>query len=236
MAQEIEENQIPGVVAFDGSFGVDPQYLDYLPRDDLAKPEVGTEAFPVKEEPKEKSEELVAPKEPAIKKPIRKVKVERCESDDDYKPVKRKESRPKKTLQQRDSRNNIPNSVHHLLVYIQREFKSGRIVRRIFAHSCPDTTYTPSRFYLFQKILKTRINNYVNEETLKRVLEPGHILSGEFPFLEQFYYCRVARALIRYFLKTESVPMVLRSKKVRPDNRGEHLNVQRYLYEDLIAS
>ena len=45
----------------------------------------------------------------------------------------------------------------------------------------------------------------------------------------------MARTLIHYFIKSESVAMVLRSKKVRPDNRLEHLKVQRYLYEDLVA-
>ena len=160
-------------MAFDGSFGVDPQFLDYEPRQEIAKAEVGTEAFVVKEEePSPRVEQPVVPEMPPKKvaKKGKEEKEERGESDDDYRPMRRKEGQKKKALQQRDSRNNIPNSVHHLLVYIQREFKSGRVVQRIFDHSCPDPEFTPARFYLFQKLLKSRINNYVNEGTLRRVL------------------------------------------------------------------
>ena len=43
----------------------------------------------------------------------------------------------------------------------------------------------------------------------------------------------VSRILIKKFLKVEAMLMILLSKKVKKENILDHLNVQRYLYENM---
>lgn len=67
----------------------------------------------------------------------------------------------------------IPNTVHHLLVFIQKKIKSGYLAERLMRETNKNTNYSLTRFYNFHKMLRTKINNYVNEDSIKLVTEVG---------------------------------------------------------------
>ncbi len=68
----------------------------------------------------------------------------------------------KATVKQKEDRNLIPNTVHHLLAFVQKHFKSGYYTERIFAKLCPSPDYTVTRYYNFHRLLRGEVNHYVN--------------------------------------------------------------------------
>ena len=83
------------------------------------------------------------------------------------------------------------------------------------------------RFYLYQSIVKTKLNNYVNEETLKKLVrlhpESYDIIGEE----EQMSYNKVTRVLINYFLRDDFLCYVLTSKRMSKGKTLLHLSVLR---------
>lgn len=57
----------------------------------------------------------------------------------------------------------VPNIVRLILSFIQKKGKSSKIVERLFAKSMNDHGWTIKRFYLFQSMKRSKMNNYVNE-------------------------------------------------------------------------
>jgi hypothetical protein len=134
---------------------------------------------------------------------------------------------------QKEDRNLIPNTVHHLLAFVQKQFKSAYLVEQIFRGANSNRSYTVGRYYNYHKMLRVKINNYVNEEAMKIITEIGWLDYSEYDEKEQAFYCYVSRVLIKKFLKVEAVLMILLSRKVRKENILDHLTVQRYLYDNM---
>ena len=58
-------------------------------------------------------------------------KIAELGGDDDYKPYRRSGKRIKGHIKQKYDRNLIPNTVHHLLAFVQKKFKSFYLVEKI---------------------------------------------------------------------------------------------------------
>jgi len=69
----------------------------------------------------------------------------------------------KKKAIQLENRNVVPNIIRLILSFIQKKGKSMSLVEKLLRLYNPDPlNYTLSRFYLFQKAIKEKMNNYVN--------------------------------------------------------------------------
>jgi len=121
-------------------------------------------------------------------------------------------------LKQKENRNIIPNSVQNILVFAQKRFKSGLLVEKIFAKYNKFEAFTVERYYVYHKLLRTKINSYVNEHALQLITEPGEIEFSQFGRQEQLFYCSISRTLIRYYLKEEARLHILTSRKVKREN------------------
>jgi hypothetical protein len=75
--------------------------------------------------------------------------------------------------------------------------------------------------------VKTKLNNYVNEETLKKLVrlhpESYDIICEE----EQKFYNKITRVLINYFVRDEFLCSVLTSKRMDKTKTYLHLSVLR---------
>lgn len=105
--------------------------------------------------------------------------------------------------------------MHHLLAFVQKQFKSCYLVEQIFKGIAHNPNYTVARFYTYHKMLRTKINNYVNEDAMRIITESGSLDYSEYDEDEQKFYTIVCRILIKRFFKVEAVLMILLSKKVR---------------------
>lgn len=86
------------------------------------------------------------------------------------------------------------------------------------------------RFYLYQSLLKEKISHYANQHSLKFLFQP---LEPEFCIYErqqQSIYCKMGLSLINYFLKNEASLVILNSKRIKGENKLEHLKTKRYLW------
>jgi hypothetical protein len=80
-----------------------------------------------------------------------------------------------KIIRQKEDRNLIPNTVHHIIAFVQKKFKSERLAKKIFSTKNPPAEASVCRFYVFHKFLRVKINTYVNETALKLITEVGHL-------------------------------------------------------------
>jgi hypothetical protein len=129
----------------------------------------------------------------------------------------------------------IPNSVHQLLSFVQQQFKSRYLCGPIFARLNSNPAFTLDRFYNFHRMLRGRVNTYVNEDAMGDITQVGVLDYQEYGFEEQAFYCRVSRVMVRRFLRTEAVMLTLRSSKIKRENIPKHLAVQRFLYENMVS-
>jgi hypothetical protein len=74
---------------------------------------------------------------------------------------------------------------------------------------------------------RSKMNNYVNEDTLKQLVrrhpEEGELYSEE----EQSFYNKVTRIIIDYFLREEISVCILTSKRMDRTKKTHHLNALR---------
>lgn len=89
-------------------------------------------------------------------------KEKKTSKDEDYHPEAIISKKSKKS-QQLENRNVVPNIIRLILSFIQKKGKSSKIVERLFAKSMNDKGWTIKRFYLFQSMKRSKMNNYVNE-------------------------------------------------------------------------
>jgi len=83
--------------------------------------------------------------------------------DDDYRPASGANKKAKKSKQM-ENRNIIPNIIRLILSYTLKKEKSLKTVELLLKKFSNGTSSICSkRFYLFQKMVRGKINNYVNE-------------------------------------------------------------------------
>jgi hypothetical protein len=119
---------------------------------------------------------------------------------------------------------------------VQQQYKSRHLADRIIRKLSPrPEEYSLGRFYNFHRMLRGRVNSYVNEGALLSFNGEAVLDEGVYPREEQGFYCLVSRVMMRHFLRSEALLLILTSRKVRRENRLQHLSVQRYLHDTMIC-
>jgi hypothetical protein len=132
-----------------------------------------------------------------------------------------------------ENRNVVPNIIRLILSFIQKKGKSCKIVDKILAKSSIEEGWSAKRFYLFQSLVRGKMNNYVNEDTLRQLIRPhpeDHHLYSE---REQAFYNTITRTLIDYFLREEIAACILTSKRMDRTKKTHHLAELRNIRQSL---
>jgi hypothetical protein len=148
--------------------------------------------------------------------------------DEDYRPLGGSHKKGKKSKQM-ENRNVVPNIVRLILSYIQKKEKSQRVVEALLKryNAGPQSSINIKRYYLFQKLVRSKMNNYVNEDTLRELyrMRPEHY--EVYPEQEQRTYNRITRTLIAQFLREDVLACILTSKRMQSDKKRNHLEALR---------
>lgn len=73
----------------------------------------------------------------------------------------------KKKYPQNSNRNVVPNIIHHVISFIQNRNKSELLVGQLIERLGLDLLCSVQRFYLYQKLVKGKLNSYLNMDSLK---------------------------------------------------------------------
>ena len=151
-------------------------------------------------------------------------------------PVISLQRKEKKKSSQLENRNVIPNMIRLILSFVQKKGKSLALVDKLLKLHNPDPDhFNTHRFYLFQKAIKDKMNNYVNLETLREYCKIRKQEFSVFTFEEQKCYNKITKILINYFLKEEAQLFILTSKRMEKEKKKYHIEVIRNLQMSLKA-
>ena len=106
---------------------------------------------------------------------------------------------------------------------------------KLFTKFPHPTTYTPNRYFQYQKLLKNKLGHYANEKSLKLVTELYELKCENWSEEEQRYYNKISRVLIRHFLYEDSVFIILTSKRMKKEKKGDHLRARRQISEAVLT-
>ena len=106
---------------------------------------------------------------------------------------------------------------------------------KLFTKFPHPTTYTPKRYFQYQKLLKNKLGHYANEKSLKLVTELYELKCENWSEEEQRYYNKISRVLIRHFLYEDSVFIILTSKRMKKEKKGDHLRARRQISEAVLT-
>jgi hypothetical protein len=95
------------------------------------------------------------------------------------------------------------------------------------------SSISSKRYYLFQKLVRGKINNYVNEETLKELYKVRAEDFEVYPQHEQLVYNRITRTLISEFMREEILTCILTSKRMESAKKRNHLEAIRTLKQKI---
>lgn len=70
------------------------------------------------------------------------------------------------------------------------------------------------RYYLYQKLIKDKLNHYVNAESLEVLRDAQEPTYASYSEEEQRYYNKTSLVLAHYFLSREFDSLILTSKRV----------------------
>lgn len=153
-------------------------------------------------------------------------KEKKSSKDEDYHPEIFVAKKSKKS-QQLQNRNVVPNIIRLILSFIQKKGKSSKIVQKLFEKQATEKGWSIKRFYLYQNMIRGKMNNYVNEETLKELVrrhpEDNQLYSQQ----EQSFYARITRTIIDFFLREEIAVCILTSKRMDRAKKSHHLSALR---------
>ena len=63
---------------------------------------------------------------------------------------------------QNANRNVIPNVMHQVISYLQKKSKSEQVIMKIISKLGITESFSVKRFYLYQLLIKNKLNHYVN--------------------------------------------------------------------------
>ena len=152
-------------------------------------------------------------------------------SDEDYSPKFEVQKNSKKS-KQLENRNVVPNIVRLILSFVQKPGKSSKLVDRLLKHEHCSTS-TPKRYFLFQKLVKGKMDNYVNEETLGEIVRIRPEEFDIYSLEEQRSYSSVTRKLILYFLQREALNCIVTSKRMEQSKKRDHVGAIRSIITKL---
>ena len=128
----------------------------------------------------------------------------------------------------------VPNIIRLILSYIQKKEKSQKLVELLMGKLRQDAgNICSKRYYLFQKLVRGKINNYVNEDTLKELYKLRPEEFEVYPQAEQMAYNRITRILISEFMREDIVTCILTSKRMEASKKRNHLEAARVLKSKL---
>jgi hypothetical protein len=144
--------------------------------------------------------------------------------DDEYRPLTASPKKSKKSKQM-ENRNVVPNIVRLILSYIQKKEKSQRVVELLLKryNAAGPSSIGPKRYYLFQKLVRSKMNNYVNEDTLRELYRMRPEDYEVYPEHEQRVYNRITRTVVAEFLREEALNCILTSKRMESAKKRNHL-------------
>lgn len=82
-------------------------------------------------------------------------------------------------------------------------------------------------------MIRGKMDNYVNGETLRQLVRVHADEDGLFPLAEQEFYNGITRRIIDYFLREEIAVCVLTSKRMDRSKKTHHLVAIRNICEGL---
>jgi len=126
-------------------------------------------------------------------------------------------------MKQIENRNIIPNVIRLIISFIQKKGKSECIVKKLMEKwGCPET-YTIKRFYMYQNMVKTLLNSYVNEETLRFLVQVHPDFLDIYNLAEQRFYNKITRVLIHEFVREDFYCYLMTSKRMDQHKKNLHL-------------
>ena len=151
--------------------------------------------------------------------------------DEDYNPNFEVPKNHKKS-KQLENRNVVPNIIRLVLSFVQKPGKSSKLVESLLRKDVC-TTASVKRFFLYHKLVKGKMNNYVNGETLGELTKVRVDSLEVYPLEEQICYRKVTRKLVLYFLRHEAINCVLTSKRMDETKKREHVMAVRSITDCL---
>ncbi len=130
-------------------------------------------------------------------------------------------------MKQIENRNIIPNVIRLIISFIQKKGKSEKILERLFSKLHGKSGWNIKRFYHYQGMLRTHLNNYVNEETLGMLVRVHAEVLDIYDEEEQRFYNQLSRILINEFIRDDFASYVLTSKRMDKSKKNHHLGALR---------
>lgn len=148
--------------------------------------------------------------------------------DEEYRPLGGSHKKGKKSKQM-ENRNVVPNIIRLILSYIQKKEKSQRVVEALLKryNVGAQSSIGLKRYYLFQKLVRGKMNNYVNEDTLKELYRMRPEDYEVYPEQEQRIYNCITRTLVAQFLREDVLACILTSKRMESAKKRNHLEALR---------
>ena len=122
----------------------------------------------------------------------------------------------------------MPIKIRQMLSFLTRERKSQEIVEK-YVQLKGVAHFSEKKFYAFLKMKKERIGNYVTLPVLKEFLGVEPEKADLHKLGEQELYLELVRVLLRHYLNHVSTLCSLTSNRIRPEQKLEHVKVQREL-------
>lgn len=129
----------------------------------------------------------------------------------------------------------VPNIIRLILSYIQKKEKSQKLVELLLKkyNTGLESSIGLKRYYLFQKLVRSKMNNYVNEDTLKELYRMRPEDYDVYPDAEQRVYNRITRIVISEFLREDIINCILTSKRMESAKKRNHLEALRTIKNKL---
>lgn len=128
----------------------------------------------------------------------------------------------------------MPNNINLILSYLRRKSRSGKRVGEIILRlKGEERGWGWKKFYSYQFFLKENLCHKVNKNALSNIVSFCDPASPIFTIQEQLFYNKVARILIKDYIKSELVLTLLHSRRVYRTRRVDHLRSYRSICADL---
>ena len=77
----------------------------------------------------------------------------------------------RKKYKKDENRNIIPNTINQLFSFLEKKFKSEPIVKKILTIYNFDKMCSSKQYYIYHKLLKQKLNNYLTKAALSELFE-----------------------------------------------------------------
>ena len=85
--------------------------------------------------------------------------------------------------------------------FLEKKFKSEPIVKKIIEKFGFEKICSPKQYYIYQKILKSKLNNYLTKAALSELFELVDPPFEIFTLKEQLCFIKINSILLKYYLR-----------------------------------